>query len=139
MLIHSMLLRSGVNGPGERAVVWFQGCDLHCRGCFNPASHPFDHARDKPSQLVLVASNDGHDHSILIHQNVDLHIGSFAAGAIVPHRMKANRFAWVQVAHGELLLKDILLKTGDGAGVSEEEVLEFKVNEPSEVLLIDLA
>lgn len=47
MLIHSMLPRSAVNGPGERAVVWLQGCDLHCRGCFNPTSHPFDHDRDK--------------------------------------------------------------------------------------------
>jgi anaerobic ribonucleoside-triphosphate reductase activating protein len=29
---------SAVNGPGRRAVVWVQGCDLHCQGCFNPAS-----------------------------------------------------------------------------------------------------
>lgn len=47
MLIHSMLPRSTVNGPGERAVVWFQGCDLRCRGCFNLATHPFDGSRDK--------------------------------------------------------------------------------------------
>ena len=53
MLIHSMLPRSAVNGgPGERAVVWFQGCDLHCRGCFNPASHPFDRACDKRVEEV---------------------------------------------------------------------------------------
>jgi len=52
MLIHSMLPRSAVNGPGERAVVWFQGCDLRCRGCFNPASHPFDRARDKGVEEV---------------------------------------------------------------------------------------
>jgi anaerobic ribonucleoside-triphosphate reductase activating protein len=52
MLIHSMLPRSAVNGPGERAVVWFQGCDLRCRGCFNPASHPFDRARDKRVEEV---------------------------------------------------------------------------------------
>ena len=47
MLVHSVLSRSAVNGPGERAVVWLQGCDLRCRGCFNPASHPFDGDRDK--------------------------------------------------------------------------------------------
>jgi anaerobic ribonucleoside-triphosphate reductase activating protein len=47
-----MLPRSTVNGPGERAVVWFQGCDLHCRGCFNLASHPFDRDRDKPAEEV---------------------------------------------------------------------------------------
>jgi anaerobic ribonucleoside-triphosphate reductase activating protein len=52
MLIHSMLPRSAVNGPGERAVVWFQGCDLRCAGCWNLASHPFDRSRDKPVDEV---------------------------------------------------------------------------------------
>ncbi|MGP3927937.1 4Fe-4S single cluster domain-containing protein [Streptomyces sp. 8N616] len=28
--------RSAVNGPGERFVVWVQGCSLHCPGCWNP-------------------------------------------------------------------------------------------------------
>ncbi|HIK46519.1 MAG TPA: radical SAM protein [Leptolyngbyaceae cyanobacterium M65_K2018_010] len=32
---------SEVNGPGCRAVVWVQGCLLHCPGCFNPASWSF--------------------------------------------------------------------------------------------------
>lgn len=34
--IAHMLPRSCVNGPGERFVVWVQGCSLHCRGCWNP-------------------------------------------------------------------------------------------------------
>lgn len=29
------LERSRVNGPGERAVIWVQGCPLRCPGCFN--------------------------------------------------------------------------------------------------------
>ncbi|HIK12688.1 MAG TPA: radical SAM protein [Oscillatoriaceae cyanobacterium M33_DOE_052] len=33
---------SEVNGPGSRAVVWVQGCDRHCTGCFNTASWPFE-------------------------------------------------------------------------------------------------
>lgn len=32
---------SEVNGPGRRAVVWVQGCDRHCDGCFNPSSWTF--------------------------------------------------------------------------------------------------
>lgn len=34
------LPRSAVNGPGERAVVWVQGCPLGCPGCWNPDTHP---------------------------------------------------------------------------------------------------
>ncbi len=30
---------SRVNGPGLRAVLWVQGCDLACPGCFNPSTH----------------------------------------------------------------------------------------------------
>lgn len=27
---------STANGPGERAVLWMQGCSLRCKGCHNP-------------------------------------------------------------------------------------------------------
>jgi len=37
--LHGVLDRSAANGPGIRTVVWFQGCSLGCRGCFNPESH----------------------------------------------------------------------------------------------------
>lgn len=33
---------SEVNGPGSRAVVWVQGCQRECGGCFNPASWSFE-------------------------------------------------------------------------------------------------
>lgn len=35
-------LRSRVNGPGLRSVVWVQGCSLGCAGCFNPHTHPHE-------------------------------------------------------------------------------------------------
>lgn len=38
--VHSLLERSEVNGPGTRAVVWVQGCSLHCSSCWNPETHP---------------------------------------------------------------------------------------------------
>ena len=34
--LHSVEPASRANGPGLRAVVWFQGCTLACPGCFNP-------------------------------------------------------------------------------------------------------
>jgi anaerobic ribonucleoside-triphosphate reductase activating protein len=41
MLIHAIIARSRVNGPGTRAIVYVQGCNLECSGCWNPATHPF--------------------------------------------------------------------------------------------------
>ena len=33
--------RSVANGPGERFVLWLQGCPLRCPGCINPELLPF--------------------------------------------------------------------------------------------------
>ena len=41
MLIHAFVPHSRVNGPGTRAVVYFQGCNLGCASCWNPATHAF--------------------------------------------------------------------------------------------------
>ena len=41
MLLHALMPASRVNGPGLRAVVWFQGCSLGCDGCFNQRTHAF--------------------------------------------------------------------------------------------------
>ncbi|MFH1112993.1 MAG: 4Fe-4S single cluster domain-containing protein [Pseudomonadota bacterium] len=37
--LHAIVDCSRANGPGNRAVIWFQGCTLACPGCFNPATH----------------------------------------------------------------------------------------------------
>jgi len=52
MIVHNRLI-SSVNGPGKRAVVWFQGCDLGCRGCWNAATHNFKHSdNETPTSLA---------------------------------------------------------------------------------------
>ena len=37
--LHQKLENSKTNGPGNRAVIWVQGCSLKCPGCFNPKTH----------------------------------------------------------------------------------------------------
>jgi len=32
---------SYANGPGNRTVIWFQGCNLHCIDCYNSEMWPF--------------------------------------------------------------------------------------------------
>ncbi len=39
MIVHSTLERSHANGPGERFVLWVQGCAHRCPGCYNPDTH----------------------------------------------------------------------------------------------------
>jgi anaerobic ribonucleoside-triphosphate reductase activating protein len=52
--VASWLERSVVNGPGERFVLWLQGCPFRCPGCFNPDFLPFEGGR--PMSVAEVAS-----------------------------------------------------------------------------------
>ena len=59
MLLHAFVPASRANGPGLRAVVFFQGCTLGCLGCFNPATHAFqgkEVAVDAVARQVLQAN-----------------------------------------------------------------------------------
>ncbi len=40
-----------VDGEGVRVVVFFAGCNHHCKGCHNPASHRFDVGRPFNSEI----------------------------------------------------------------------------------------
>jgi anaerobic ribonucleoside-triphosphate reductase activating protein len=52
MLLHAIMLASRANGPGLRAVVFFQGCTLGCKKCFNPATHVFQGVETAPEKVV---------------------------------------------------------------------------------------
>ncbi len=61
MLIHGFIGASRVNGPGIRAVLFFQGCSLGCRSCWNPKSHPFigdEHSVEEVTGWVLAANRE---------------------------------------------------------------------------------
>ncbi len=39
--VAEIIENSYANGPGLRSVIWFQGCNLHCNGCYNKDFWPF--------------------------------------------------------------------------------------------------
>lgn len=88
--------------------------------------------------LTLVASSDGRDGAVPIHQDADVWLGRLDSGAKATHSLKPGRHAWVQVADGELTLNGKPLKTGDGAAVSDENALTLAAVKPSQVLVFDL-
>ena len=90
-------------------------------------------------RLRLVASPDGRDGSLVVHQDAALLAARPAAGERVEHRLRAGRHAWVQVAAGAIDLNGTLLHQGDGAAVSDESQLAIRATEPSEFLLFDLS
>ena len=52
MLLHGFVPVSRANGPGRRAVVWFQGCSLACPSCWNPQTHRYEGEFTDGSEVV---------------------------------------------------------------------------------------
>jgi hypothetical protein len=90
-------------------------------------------------QLRLVASPDGRAGSVVVHQDVNLYAGRLAAGQRIAHDVPAGRYAWVQVARGEVDLNGQTLQEGDGAALSAETRLDLRAASDAEALLFDLA
>ena len=94
---------------------------------------------EKRGRLKLVASRDGRDGAVTIHQDVNLYAGLFQAGEGAQLDLRSGRHAWVQVARGAVTLNEEPLKAGDGAAVSAETSLDLAATEDAEVLVFDLA
>jgi redox-sensitive bicupin YhaK (pirin superfamily) len=93
---------------------------------------------EKLGRLRLVASQDGRQGSLTIHQNVDLYASILEKGGQASHKLEPGRHAWLQVARGGVTLNGQELNAGDGAAVSEETALQVRAQEKSEILLFDL-
>jgi redox-sensitive bicupin YhaK (pirin superfamily) len=96
-------------------------------------------AAEKQGQLRLVASPDGRDGSITVHQDVDLYASVLRPGEGARLELRPGRHAWIQVARGEVTLNGQALSQGDGAAVSEESAIELTGTQDAEVLVFDLA
>jgi quercetin 2,3-dioxygenase len=87
----------------------------------------------------LVASHDGRDGSVTIHQDADVYATLLEPGESAGHALRPGRHAWVQVARGAVTLNGRPLREGDGAAVSDERSLTVAATAAAEVLLFDLA
>jgi quercetin 2,3-dioxygenase len=94
---------------------------------------------EKRGKLRLVVSSDGRDGSVKIRQDNELYATVLGPGETVKHEIKADRYAYVQVARGSVTLNGKKLETGDGAAISEEKSLQLTGVKDAEVLLFDLA
>ncbi|MGH8066176.1 MAG: pirin family protein [Candidatus Entotheonellia bacterium] len=94
---------------------------------------------DLRGQWRLIAARDGRDGAVTVHQDVDVLAKQLAPGEHVAYRLRPDRYAWLQVANGEVTLNGVAFKVGDGAAVSRVATLDIVASAPSEVLLFDLA
>ena len=94
---------------------------------------------EKRGRLRLIASRDGADDSVTIHQDARLYAAVLDRGQEIVHPVGAGRHVWVQVARGAIALNGAGLRQGDGAAVSGESAVVITGQEAAEILLFDLA
>lgn len=93
---------------------------------------------DLSNRLRLVASRDGKDGSLTVHQDASLYVARLEDGASVGLDLAPGRHAWVQVARGSVTLNGATLVEGDGAAATEEARLDLRASGNAEVLVFDL-
>ncbi|XXF79409.1 pirin family protein [Myxococcaceae bacterium GXIMD 01537] len=96
-------------------------------------------AEERQGRFRLVASRDGKDGSLTVHQDVRLYTTLLGKGEEASLTLAPGRHAWVQMARGAGTLNGTGMKAGDGAAVSNEGTLTLKASEPLEALVFDLA
>ena len=94
---------------------------------------------ERQGRLRLVASPDGRDGSLTIHQDASLSAGLLAPGESVTHTLAADRHAWIQVARGTIDVAGERLSAGDGLAATGGGDLVLTASADAEVLVFDLA
>ena len=95
---------------------------------------------DKLNQLRLLASADGRDGSLPIHQDASVYATVVEPGHSLKLDLKPGRAAWVHVARGSLQVNGQSLAAGDGVALTDEQAVELSAtNAQGEAIVFDLA
>ena len=131
---------SEFNGSGSDLVHFLQIWILPDRAGRTPgyqeAAFPDAALRNR---LGLIASRDGAEGSVVLHQDVAVRVARLDPGASVRHAFAPGRHGYVQVAKGAITLNGHPLAAGDGAALTGEPDAVVSATAASEVLLFDLA
>src|SRR5215212_1187056 len=84
---------------------------------------------ERRGQFRLIASEDGRDGSVTVHQDVSLFASILDAGQEVERSMDQQRHAWIQVARGAIDVNGEKAGQGDGVIVDGESELRIKGDE----------
>lgn len=115
--------------------IWIRPDRVGLKPAYEQRSFP---VAERQGRFRMIASPDGSEGSLTIHQNVRVYDALLAPGDAVPYRFDGDRHGWIQVVKGSIAVNSTTLKSGDGAALSEEEMLRLEAGDDAEILLFDL-
>ena len=95
-------------------------------------------AEEKRGRLRLIASPDGAQGSLKIHQDARIYAALVDGTERAVHPLPPGRRAYVHVARGKVRANDVALESGDAVQASDVERIELSAGEAAEILLFDL-
>lgn len=95
-----------------------------------------EHRQDR---LQLVASRDGADGSLVIHQDAQIYLADLTGGKEIAYDIAIERHVWLQVLRGELNVNGQVLQAGDAAALSQVPHAQLLAESQAEFMLFDLA
>jgi quercetin 2,3-dioxygenase len=95
-------------------------------------------AEEKRGKLRLIASREGADGSVRIHQDANVYAGLFDGDERADLAVAAGRQVYVHVARGSITANGNELSAGDAIGLSDVGSLSLGKGQGAEVLVFDL-
>jgi redox-sensitive bicupin YhaK (pirin superfamily) len=92
----------------------------------------------KQGRLRLIASGDGRDGSVLIHQDASIYAAILGQGDQLEHPLASARTGYVHVIRGEVNVNGTALVGGDALKLKGESAIKLGRASDAEVLVFDL-
>jgi len=92
----------------------------------------------KQGRLRLIASPDGSEGSVTIHQDARLYASLLDGNASITHSLHPGRSAYLHLIRGQLTVNGQRLDTGDALKITGEENITADQAQAAELLLFDL-
>ena len=92
----------------------------------------------KAGKLRLIASPDGEEGSVTIHQDAKLYASILQPSQEIIHTLAAGRSAYLHLIRGQLTVNGTVLHTGDALKIQAETQITMNEAEDAELLLFDL-
>ena len=130
---------SEYNHSADEAVHFLQIWILPERAGLEPSYEQKNFPKaERRNTLRRIASRNGADGSVTVHQDISLYSSVLETERSVAHHPAPDRHLWLQLMVGAVTVLGESLAQGDGAAISDEDLVEIRAETQSELLLFDL-